>query len=810
MMPERIKARLPRRNRLYFRQANWALVLILIFGSAGSAIQIYYDWIGESQRLEVQVNQLLGIVLEPARQAAYALDTELGNSVVSGLTEDDHFYRAELIDELGNTLAVAERPPHQDPYRWLTDTLIQNRQEYRLSLVIRDQLNVGEVIVSLDGSSATSNFLARSTRLFLIGFVRNLLLGFALMSLFYLLTSRPLIRLILQLQELSSKPHSSDTPINSRELRDDELGILTSTINSLWSSRLKAEKELSERETFFRAVLEQSSEAVILFDTKGNILETNLEARRALGYSAEEMRELNVINVNALDSPEVLIDRSKNLQFDEPNSVHTIYRRKDGSTYPVELRSKLVTLSGETRILASIRDISERKRAEERLNELAFFDELTGLPNRRLLQNRLDLAIKSAERHNHIGAILFMDLDRFKTVNDSLGHNTGDELLREFARNLQQCLREEDTAARLGGDEFVVMVPEISSQIDTAQQQTQLLINRIQDRFSQPISVNGMDLFLSLSIGVSLFPVDGDEGTSLLQQADTAMYRAKEEAASAHYFYQPAMQQKANERLKLEKALHKAVENDELTLHYQPQINSKSEIFGLETLVRWNHPELGPVSPAHFIPIAEETGLILKIGRWVTETACKQLADWQAMGLPPSFRRLSINISPRQFADQNFVSEMDGFLNNTGANGHLLELELTENLLISNTHIIVEKIKSLRKLGFSFSIDDFGTGYSSLRYLKELPLDRLKIDQSFVRDLCTDSNSQSLVHTIVAMADHLELDVIAEGVETGTELEILLRLGCRKFQGFYFSKPMDARYIEQHFLQKKITESEPG
>ena len=799
-MPNRIRSKIPVTQRLHFRQTAYALLTIIIVGIIGGSFQIWDDWEKESARLQNHTQNVLNISMEPARRAAYSLDRTLANSVVEGLLADRNFYYAAIRDELGNTIAEKIKPAEENRYQALSNLLVGNNTVVTQTLYVRDGMKVGEIQLNLDSAPATSFFIERNINALITSFIRYLVLGLILTSIFYWLTSRPLKQIIMQIENRSLDKSSTGTLIHTDKKNSNELGILVDSFNQLWSARNDAEKERLERETYFNAVMEQSSEAVILYDIQGDILDANLEARRSLGYEHQDLIQLNVLDINAKDSHETLLKRIDNMEANVPYTVETIYKRKDGSTYPVELRSKLIHLSNENRILASIRDISERKIAEEKLNELAFYDELTKLPNRRLLQNRLDLAISNAKQHNHIGAVLFMDLDRFKTINDSLGHTTGDELLQELAKRLSGCLREDDTAARIGGDEFVIMIPEISSSIKNAQLYVENLVARIQQEIQRPLRVNGIDLYMNISIGISLFPVDSQNGTNLLQQADTAMYRAKEDGINKFHFYQPQMKQVASERLKLEKELHVALEDNQLNLHYQPQINSNGELIGLEALLRWHHPELGNISPARFIPVAEETGLIITIGQWVVEQACRKLAQWQQMGLPESFERLSINISPKQFSEHNFVPCLTKAITEADIRADLIELEITESMLIHNMTQTIKKMNALKELNINFSIDDFGTGYSSLRYLKNLPLNKLKIDQSFVRDLTTHENSQSIVQTIIAMANHLQLDVIAEGVETGSELKLLKQLGCHKFQGYYFSPAVSEQKIEIQYI----------
>lgn len=452
----------------------------------------------------------------------------------------------------------------------------------------------------------------------------------------------------------------------------------------------------------------------------------------------------------------------------------------------------------EDKICATLRDVTDRKQAEAKIEHLAFYDSLTELPNRRLLLDRLEQNISRARRYGHFGAMLFLDLDRFKNINDSLGHPIGDALLQEVARRLLHDLRAEDTVSRLGGDEFVMLLSDLGDDPINAAAMAQQKAEIIKLRLAEKNIIDGHELHITPSIGVAMFPSrknSQETGDDILRFADTAMYRAKDDGRDTIRFFLPNMQAAADTRLALEKELRHALERNELKLFFQPQVDGKGAIFGAETLARWQHPEKGFISPATFIPIAEATGLILPIGEWVLRAACEHLKTWSDSGL--AVHHLAVNVSPRQFRQPNFVNQVQSILDQTGADPTLLGLELTEGMVIDNILDTIEKMEALKKLGIELSIDDFGTGYSSLAYLKKMPLNTLKIDQSFVRDIEADVNNAAIVETIISMASHLNLKVIAEGVETEFELSFLEEKGCRLFQGYLFSKAVpNEQFIE--------------
>lgn len=437
-------------------------------------------------------------------------------------------------------------------------------------------------------------------------------------------------------------------------------------------------------------------------------------------------------------------------------------------------------------ILESLQIRHERAQAENTIRNQALYDELTALPNRRLLLERLSQEIARAGRNGHMGAVLFLDLDHFKTINDSLGHRVGDKLLQSVAARLRGQLRIEDTTARLGGDEFVILVTEIADQAETAAGNARKIADGLLEMFRKPFSVEGHELHLSASIGVALFPMGQQNPEDLLQQADVAMYSAKEGGRDNTQLFLPGMQAAVDQRLRIERGLRQAIGNDELELYYQPQVTETGHMIGAEALVRWNHPEQGLVSPVEFIGIAEETGLIYQLGDWVLRRACSQLTQ---LGDDTELQ-ISVNISPKQFRESGFVERVRTILADTGAPPQRLTLEITENLVIDNVEQTIERMQILQTMGISFAVDDFGTGHSSLAYLKRLPLDALKIDRSFVRDIGSDPNDAVIVETIIVMAQHLGLAVIAEGVETEQARTFLITRGCRQFQGYLFGRPV--------------------
>ncbi|NEX19789.1 EAL domain-containing protein [Thiorhodococcus mannitoliphagus] len=472
-------------------------------------------------------------------------------------------------------------------------------------------------------------------------------------------------------------------------------------------------------------------------------------------------------------------------------------RRKNGEAYPLILSISTVYDSQRrpSHYVGVMTDISRLKESEARLEHLVHYDPLTNLPNRRLLQSRLQHAVDHADRQGHRVGVLFIDLDRFKTVNDSLGHPIGDELLQALAQRLSARLREDDTLGRLGGDELLLLIEHLERPADAAEI-AESLLSLLEHPFRLP---SGPEIYMGASIGISLYPDDGDTVTDLIKHADVAMYQAKEEGRCTYRFYTPSLTRAAKERLALEARLRRALANDEFVLYYQPQFETDSgRLIGCEALARWRSPEEGLVSPARFIPLAEETGLIVPLGEWALRTACAQGMAWLKAGFPQMM--MAVNLSGRQLRNPELANEVKAVLEQTGLPPQQLRLELTESIIMDQGTEAVERLQTLKALGLGLSIDDFGTGYSSLAYLKRFPIDELKIDQSFVRDIPEDENDMEIAATIIAMARNLKLEVIAEGVETQEQLDFLRRQGCRGCQGYLLGRPVPATDFERRHL----------
>jgi diguanylate cyclase (GGDEF)-like protein/PAS domain S-box-containing protein len=551
-------------------------------------------------------------------------------------------------------------------------------------------------------------------------------------------------------------------------------------------------RELEESQQRYKSLFEQSSASIYSLDLEGKITSINSACEELSGYSSAELLGNSVFDLLDRKSKELSLSYFSRVidagpqNFEIPfTTKHKIKLELDITFIPIKVDNMVIGTYG------IVKDITENKKSRQRIHHMAFHDSLTDLPNRRLFQNTLEELVSDLENTSLKAAVMYIDLDRFKGVNDTLGHEMGDQLLVAVSKRLKNCLRNTDLIARQGGDEFTVLLPSLISKSDAAK-----VAEKIINALNEPFLVNEQELAVNGSIGIAIFPEDGKDSVTLMKNADAAMYRVKEEGKNGYLLYTPEINEIAAKKFMLEKNLKHALKQNELLLYYQPQIDvGSNKIVGAEALVRWKHPELGLISPCEFIPLAEETGLILPMSEWILKTACSQMKLWLEKGyvLP----KIGVNISPKQFQLNNFIEIISGILKDTGLKGEYLDFEITESIAMQNENEVISKILELRRMGSTVSIDDFGTGYSSLSYLMKFPITTLKIAQQFVSEIQSDSDERAIVSAIIAMAKNLNLNIIAEGVETEAHVKFLSNQKCHIMQGYFFNRPMPAEEFEK-------------
>lgn len=653
------------------------------------------------------------------------------------------------------------------------------------------------VAVTLPTAEAFAPVIDLERRLFIVTTVLSLLAG----VLVWWVLRRELTPLQAAAQTLSSLS-SRDVAAAPVELlqvdRPDEIGQLIQSFNHLLDTLNQQRSKLEQSELLYSTAFRTSPDAITITRLdNGGFLAVNESFTRMFGWRSDELVGRTAADIGIWRRP---ADRAGMMQQLDARgrfeAVETEMISREGRVLSVQMSASRMQMQGVDCLLSVVHDITARRQAQQQIETLAFRDVLTGLPNRRMFMDRLVQVAADASRRGQFGALLFIDLDDFKVLNDSLGHDQGDHLLRELARRLESAVQAGDTVARLGGDEFVALIPDLGTQADSALAKAQEIAQALQQQIAQRTHLADTHYQGSASVGLALFGQSPDDSAlDLLKRAELAMYHAKALGRGQVAAFSPEMQTSLTSRARLEADLRLALEEHQLELHYQPQVDTSGRIVSVEALLRWRHPQRGMVSPGEFIPAAEHSGLIVPIGHWVLRSACERLAAWSR---EPALAGLciSVNVSSLQFRQNDFVERVLDLLDETGAKPQLLMLELTESLLVDNIEEVTTRMARLKARGVAFSLDDFGTGFSSLIYLKRLPLDELKIDQGFVRDIEVDDNDLAIARTVIALGHSLGLRVLAEGVESPAQRETLGRLGCRHYQGYLFGRPMPAPQLE--------------
>ena len=793
-----------------FQLAKIGIILAFVLSFFMSSAQLYLDFHNQQEELESLINRVIEVATPPAARSVQTLDDELSDEVVNGLLRYGFIYEVTITDELGNILAQgrSERPPSTT--RWMTEQLTQSSKEYSADLMIAGYAEgtAGNIRFSVDMDQALAGFYARSELGLFTGVLRNMLLVLLLFFAFYFTLTKPLAKLAREINNINPDHPGVQrlTPLPAR--RKDELAQLISSSNQLLdvvelslAKRRAVELALRKSEEHLRQIIDSLPVMIGARNIAGYYLFANKALSDKLGFTQEQMRNQHVRQL------------LKNSVFDIDSMLQNDQRVISGGQAIDVFEEVFVTATGESiylqthimpmafydekvALIVSV-DVTERKNAQAKMEYMAHHDALTGLPNRIQLVERLEHELRRAERHAYYGAVLFIDLDQFKNINDSLGHPVGDRVLQEVASRLTRTVRDEDLVARLSGDEFVVVLTVLDQDLGTAALRAGEISEKIRAVISQPCVYDNMELRVTCSVGVVVYPDRNNSVHELLRYADTAMYQVKEKGRDSIEFFNEEMADKVSRQLVMEGDLHRALDEKQFELYFQPKVDVRSgRVKGAEALLRWLHPTKGTISPIDFIPVLETSGMILEVGQWVLEEACKTLVRWQEQGLWQDGMRLSINISPRQFRRNAFVDDVLQTLDTYAIPHKSLEMEITEGIVIQRVDEAITTMTVLADQGISFSLDDFGTGYSSISYLKRLPVGVLKIDQGFVRDIIEDRNDRVLVETIITMGRLLDMEVVAEGVEQAEQLTILKQYGCHFYQGYYFSPAVNLTAFE--------------
>ncbi|UTF60825.1 bifunctional diguanylate cyclase/phosphodiesterase [Gilvimarinus sp. DA14] len=799
-----------------FQLAKIGIILAFVVSFVISSLQVYIDYKAQSRELEQLIDHVVEVATPPAARAVHTLDNDLALEVVNGLLTYQFIDEVVVKDERGNILAEVRREHSHEDVSWLSTVVAGEDFTYASQLKVPGYglQGAGEIIFRVDKSLALASFYRRSEVNLLVGILRNFLFVVLLFIAFYFILTKPLVRLSQEINSIDPDQPGVRrlTPLKAH--RRDELGTVISSSNQLLdvvelslAKRRAVELALRKSEEHLRQIVDSLPVLIGARNIEGYYLFANKALADTLGYTPEQMRNVHVrqlLKDSVLDVDTILANDLRVIRdAEEVDVIEESFVGADGSQLYLQTHMMPLDYYDEKVSLVVSVDVTERKNAQAKMEYMAHHDALTGLPNRLQLVERLEHEAKRAQRHGYYGAVLFIDLDKFKNINDSLGHPVGDRMLQEVSRRLQSSVREEDLVARLSGDEFVVVLTVLDQNIDTAALKAGEISEKIRSLICVPYLHEDMELRVTCSVGVVIYPDKNNSVHELLRYADTAMYQVKETGRDAIEFFNEEMAHKVSRQLVLEGDLHRALEDRQFALHYQPKIDVVTgNVVGAEALLRWHHPEKGNVSPLEFIPVLETSGLILQVGHWVIEQACSDLESWIDRGLWREGMRLSVNISPRQFRRDRFADDVIQTLDKYHLPFDVLDMEVTEGIVIQQVDETIATMTRLQAHGVSFSLDDFGTGYSSISYLKRLPVATLKIDKSFIRDIIVDHSDRVLVETIITMGRLLELEIVAEGVEQLEQLDILRDYGCHCYQGFYFSPAVGKDRFESFLADK--------
>lgn len=777
----------------FLKQSVLALKILLLVLMAALGVFLLATTVGVAHErnkalhiAHTEVNTVVTNNLDAIALALWSYDDAAFSTLLRGMSKISSIARLELSD---NTKIVAD----------VSNPAAGNKADrvWSITIVAPDgKIAIGSLKITESYTEIYQRIDQMVEMLVMTELFKIIGLAIILFVIVYRKVARHLHDLAMNVVAIDPGNLNARVSLNRRHTSTyrDELDILVESFNHFLADRKKAAEQLLIAATAF-----ESQEAMMVTDTNGIVLRINKAFAETTGYSPEEIVGQTPRLLRSGRHDEAFYRQmweSINLTGAWQGEIWD--RHKSGNQYLKWLTISAVRNAegGITHYIGTHYDLTERKKAEERINALAFYDQLTNLPNRILLVEHLNRSMAASLRSGSHGALLFIDLDNFKTLNDTQGHEMGDLLLKQVADRLKQCVRGEDTVARQGGDEFVVLLSDLGTGEPEAASTAESIAEKILEQLNLPYQIGHFSHHSTASIGVTLFSGNQSSVDDLMKQADLAMYRAKGAGRNIVRFFDPAMEAIVKVRAELEDDLRQAIDKKQFLLHYQPQVVDDGRITGAEVLVRWQHPLRGMISPADFIPLAEDTDLILPLGQWVLETACRKLALWSTRPETAALN-IAVNVSAKQFRQPGFVDQVLAAVKQSSADPRRLKLELTESLLVDNIEEIIEKMHRLKAKGIGFSLDDFGTGYSSLSYLKRLPLDQLKIDQSFVRDVLSDPNDAAIAKTIVTLGQSLGLAVIAEGVETQAQRDFLANAGCYAYQGYFFSKPLPEELFEQ-------------
>lgn len=796
-------------QRLSFTLVRTCIIVVLLAGTSIALLRVYIDYNDQKSLIEKRMGQILSAGALPATRAAYQLDRPLAQEVVNGLKQYDFLHHIAIFDDAGDIMAIHEYPITRSETSWLTQLLVGPSTDYTQVLRNNDQ-NFGRLELKLNNDLALQETYRHSLYTFCSGLMFTIFLALLFTYIYNKYLTRPLSRIANNFIALNQAgiPQSRLPEIKGHE--NNELGKIIHSANDLLSIIEKREMSLEQSETQLRLILNSSPNQVFSLNTEGEFVFLNTATASFYKQTVKQLegKKFRDIHKGISEKEACLflqhIEAAKAQNCKDYASKITM-KDAEGMQHVQHISLTPYRHDQHDCILVIANDVTDRIEAENQIERLSYFDTLTQLPNRHQIQERLQDDIQSSLANNTYGALLFIDIDDFKRINDSFGHSAGDALLLKLSNRMQTQIRKSETLARLGGDEFILSVPNIASDRSKAESLASNLSERILSNIRKPLRIGEHQLEVSASIGITLYSGENRDIDKLLSAADTAMYQAKGQGRDRFLVFNSAMSEEASRLVTLESDIRKAIGEQQFVFFLQPLLDGRTrKMVSAEALLRWIHPERGQVLPGQFIDYLENSPMINKVGKMILDKVCAFIRSCRERGIMDLNTRIAVNISAREFHQPHFVKMVVDVLDKYELQGNCLELEITEGAALKHLEESKEKMQQLKTLGIKFALDDFGTGYSSLSYLKQLPVDKIKIDKSFIKDITYDPQDAMLVSAIIAIADTLGLEVVAEGVETEDQADWLYRHGQVQFQGFLFDKALPQAEFENHYLNEHL------
>lgn len=803
------------KKKIALRLAQYTVLLAFAIGFVLSSLQVLEDFHEHDNQLDATIEKILNASQPPATRAVHTLDHALAQEVVSGLMQYPFIAQAQITDELGEVLASQNKSSEKTKTEWLTEAISVRNKEYLLALQAPEYANIepGQLLVVVNHDQALQPFFERAMSIFISGIVRNVLLAAFLIVIFHIVLTKPLSLLASQFAALSLEKREGDEQLKvPQQHQETELGQLSdagnefiATVQKLLTENRRSHQALEHSERMLNQLINQVPQLIMAINQKGVILFCNYQVADFYHMPVESIPGMTLKDLHGYpEEAEELDSMRRSVEANsEPEEVSEMsWSQAGGKKYHFAVLAEPFEYFSEQATLVVATDISEQIMVQDHISYMANHDSLTGLPNRTLLNDRLALSLETCKRTGENNALLFIDLDHFKTINDSLGHGIGDLLLKKISDILTAQVRTSDTVARLGGDEFVILLQSAHSDPTTVEEDVEQVCEKLLDILSRPIEVKQHQLRIGASIGVVVFPIIDKGIDDLMRFADTAMYHAKGNGRNGYAFYHQDMTLAVEKQQDMENQLHRALENEEFCVHFQPLVEVDGKVNSFEALLRWMHPEKGLMPPAEFIPNLEVSGKIVPVSIWLLGKCSRQIQEWKKAGFWQEDWYVSVNISPLQFYQADMIPAVEKAIVDAGGELKDICFEITETVAVENIEFAVSRLEQIRAKGIAISLDDFGTGYSSLSYLKDLPIDIVKIDRSFVQELGSQTKSQPIIEAVTAIAKAYDLKVVAEGIETREQLELAHQIGCRIFQGFYIERPQPSERLQARYLQE--------